>query len=48
MTLWRKADKVSRHISAENMSGAKANGETATVATIQPTKKIEAGKWFWL
>ncbi|VDO30870.1 unnamed protein product, partial [Onchocerca flexuosa] len=45
MTLWRKADKISRHISVENISRTKANGETTTVApAIQHTKKIEAGK----
>lgn len=44
MTLWRKADKISRHISVENMSGTKTNGEPATTAAVQHTKKIEAGK----
>lgn len=44
MTLWRKADKISRHISVENMSGTKANGETATAAAVQHTNDIEAGK----
>ncbi|VBB30340.1 unnamed protein product [Acanthocheilonema viteae] len=43
MTLWRKADKISRHISVENISGTKANGEAATAAAMQHTK-IEAGK----
>lgn len=42
MTLWRKADKISRHISVENMS--KANGETTAATTVQHIKKIEAGK----
>lgn len=43
MTLWRKADKISRHISMENISGTKTNGETAAAA-VQHTKNIEAGK----
>ncbi|KAM3725235.1 Vacuolar protein sorting-associated protein [Dirofilaria immitis] len=45
MTLWRKADKISRHISVENISGTKANGETTTAEpSNQHTKKVEAGK----
>ncbi|VDK84190.1 unnamed protein product [Litomosoides sigmodontis] len=44
MTLWRKADKISRHISVENMSSTKANGETATGAAVEHANDTEAGK----
>uniref|UniRef100_A0A915PPJ4 Vacuolar protein sorting-associated protein 26 n=1 Tax=Setaria digitata TaxID=48799 RepID=A0A915PPJ4_9BILA len=43
MTLWRKADKISRHISVENVS-TKTNGEAAATTAVEHTKKVEAGK----
>ncbi|VDN04653.1 unnamed protein product, partial [Thelazia callipaeda] len=41
MTLWRKADKISRHMSEENLAKTKTNGDTGAV---QQSKEMKISK----